>query len=89
MIDVEVRMQIEKKLSIPETKDNIQIMSFCGWVVLLSPDESVTLKCACCQRMVPLEIIKLITDEKNQASKFVFNPLTFHYGFCYFSPQYS
>ena len=48
MIDVEVRMQIEKKLSIPETKDNIQIMSYCGWIVSLAPDESVTLKCPCC-----------------------------------------
>ena len=51
-------------------------------------DGSTSLKCACCQRSVPLEMIKLLTDDKNQAQKFVFNPLTFHYAFCFFSPQY-
>ena len=35
-----------------------------------------------------MEIIKLLTDAKGQTHKFVFNPLTFHHTYCYFSPQY-
>lgn len=88
MIDMQVRVSIEKTLKIPETKDNLDILSYCGWMLTQNDQGQPYLKCNCCQRFVPLEILKFLNTSSEFSLKRTFNPLSFHFNFCMFSAFY-
>ena len=79
IIDMDTRVSIEKTLKISETKDNVDILAFCGWVAIKGSDDEYYLKCPCCQRCVPLSILKMLNTASQHSVKRTFNPLSFNY----------
>lgn len=72
----------------PETKDNLDIFSYCGWMVTKDEHSEYNFRCPCCQRTIPFSILKMLNTTNHHAQKRTFNPLTYHYNHCFYSPFY-
>jgi hypothetical protein len=56
------------------------VIAACGWNVVGNE-----LKCICCLRTLSLNILLKTQDSPDSKDKIEFDPLAFHFDFCYFS----